>query len=54
MAMKSFRTYSGDNYLIPAEQYEHEVKEYREALNRGDERTMLKFEGGETGWKYAP
>lgn len=51
---KTFKSYSGDNYLIPSSKYEKEVKEYKEALARGDEETMLKFEEGHTGWEYSP
>ena len=50
--MRSFKSYSGDYYLIPAEQYEFETHDYHDALERGDERKMMHYEEGQTGWIY--
>lgn len=47
------KSYSGDTYDVPESQSD-EIKQYRDALARGDEMTMLKFEEGQTGWKYIP
>ena len=41
-----FTSESGDLYLIPAQQYDKEVTEYRNS--DGDD--MMRFETGETGW----
>jgi hypothetical protein len=46
IAMKHFVSESGDDYLIPDEQYADDVASYRAAVERGDEATMLKFETG--------
>ncbi len=51
--MRYFRSESGDLYTIPDEQYISDVQEYRAAVERGDETTMLRFEEGWTGWKVA-
>lgn len=47
------KTESGDWYEVPEKQ-KHEIQQYRDAVERGDEMTMLKFEEGTTGWKYIP
>lgn len=45
------RSESGDYFKIPEGQ-EHEFKLYREAVDKGDEEEMLKYEEGRTGWEY--
>lgn len=50
LKMKKFKSYSGDEYLISEKKFDIETKEYNDALNAGDEKTMLKFEEGHTGW----
>ena len=43
------KSYSGDTYKIPDGQ-EHEYKEYLKAVAKKDEKEMMRFETGETGW----
>lgn len=50
LKMKKFKSFSGDEYLISEKKFDIETKEYNDALNTGDEKTMLKFEEGHTGW----
>lgn len=54
MNYKLYKTYSGDWYKIPVDNYETDVVKYRKALRNGDEKTMFKYESGITGWKYEP
>ena len=49
MKKSNFKSCSGDKYYVPEEQYDTEVAEYKDAIERGDEATMLCFEEGETG-----
>lgn len=48
--MRFFKSESGDMYEIPDENYEEDVKNYREAVKRDDESTMLYYEEGRSGW----
>jgi len=48
----NFKSESGDNYYIPPENYDYQVKSYKEAVRRGDERVMLNYEEGKAGWIY--
>lgn len=48
----NFKSESGDSYFIPTAYYDYEVRSYKEAVERGDERVMLHFEEGGTGWIY--
>jgi hypothetical protein len=50
---RGFRSASGDLYLIPEAQYDADVRAYRDAVSRGDEPAMLRFEECWTGWKRA-
>jgi hypothetical protein len=52
-ATRAFRSESGDLYLIPAAQFDADVRIYRDAVARGDEPTMLRFEECWTGWQSA-
>jgi len=47
-----YKSYTGDWFKIPVDMYEQDVLVYRKALRDGDEKTMIKLESGETGWKY--
>lgn len=47
-----FRSYSGDLFYIPNEQFIEEVEKYTSAIKANDDATMLYFEEGWTGWKY--
>lgn len=48
-----FRSDSGDLYLIPYDKFDTDVLEYRMATLKEpkDEKTMLWYEEGRTGWK---
>ena len=51
-----FRSYSGDWFDIPAEQYATDAAGYglatQRALSTGDESGMIQYEQGDTGWRY--
>ena len=47
-----FRSYSGDLFYIPDEQYVEEVEKYKAAVKANNEDAMLHFEEGWTGWNY--
>ena len=49
---KLFRSESGDWFRIPPDQYDKEVEEYTNAVQLGDEKKVLHFEEGYTGWRY--
>ena len=48
---KLIKSHSGDWFEIPAGRLV-EYRIYKEAVARGDEKVMLLFEEGWTGWKY--
>ena len=52
MNYKLYKSYSDDWFKIPAETYDRDVNDYRKALTNGDEKVMIRFESGMTGWKY--
>lgn len=52
MNYKLYKSYSGDWFNIPVETYERDVKDYEKALTYGEEKVMIMFESGVTGWKY--
>ncbi len=47
-----FTSYSGDKFIVPDKQYKHERAIYKEAVIHKDEKVMLLFEEGFTGWRY--
>ena len=51
MKSKQFKSYSGDLFEIPVDNYNSETAAYQKAVEEGDESAILKFEEGTTGWK---
>lgn len=49
---KKFLSLSNDWFAIPIETYSEDLEVYQKAAEDGDEKTMLLFEGGLTGWIY--
>jgi|LakMenEpi03Aug12_release.lakeMendotaPanAssembly.Ray.scaffolds.fasta_scaffold6793787_1 hypothetical protein len=47
-----YKSYSGDWFKIPKDTAERDINDYRKALTHGDEKVMIMFESGMTGWKY--
>ena len=48
----NYKSYSGDKFFIPPDQYKVETWLYQKAVHAGNEDAMLYFEEGHTGWKH--
>ena len=50
MKTKPFKSYSGDWYKIPIEQFDIDTAGYKKAVSELNEELMLHYEEGCTGW----
>ena len=49
---KEFKSCSGDWFWVPIKSYRADTAAYKEAIKTNDEKTMLFYEDGETGWIF--